>query len=274
MRPPNLVTAAADILAGAAVAGAVMPVAWLVPASVCLYAGGVVLNDVMDRDLDARERPERPLPSGAASLQSASLLAAGLLLAGVALASLGSLASARIGVALACCVVAYDAALKRHAVAGPLAMGSCRALNLLLGISACPQALGTHGWLAAVPLLYVAAVTRLSRGEVGGGRRRTSAEAMALMVASLLLLALFPAPHRWLLAIFAAVLAARVGKPFWDALVAPEEAAIRRAVQAGVLSLILLDATIAAGFSGVLAALAILSLRPLAGTLAGRFAVT
>ena len=28
------------------------------------YIGGMYLNDAFDRDIDARERPERPIPSG------------------------------------------------------------------------------------------------------------------------------------------------------------------------------------------------------------------
>ncbi len=35
---------------------------WL--ASSSLYLAGMVLNDVFDAQLDARERPERPIPSG------------------------------------------------------------------------------------------------------------------------------------------------------------------------------------------------------------------
>src|SRR4051794_10139688 len=67
LRPANVVTALADVLAGAAVAGepwsASLP--WLLASTACLYAGGVVLNDVADRTIDAAERPERPIPSGA-----------------------------------------------------------------------------------------------------------------------------------------------------------------------------------------------------------------
>lgn len=66
MRPPNLVTAAADVLAGAAVADALLDprLLALVLASALLYAGSAVMNDVFDARLDARERPERPIPSG------------------------------------------------------------------------------------------------------------------------------------------------------------------------------------------------------------------
>ncbi len=46
----------------------------LVAASTLLYASGVVLNDVFDLRRDARERPERPLPSRRVSLPAARRL--------------------------------------------------------------------------------------------------------------------------------------------------------------------------------------------------------
>ena len=74
-RPANLPTAAADVLAGTAISGLfavegafqmadieVLPFLLLVMASVFLYAGGVVLNDVFDIEIDRVERPERPIP--------------------------------------------------------------------------------------------------------------------------------------------------------------------------------------------------------------------
>ena len=78
MRPANIVTAIADILAGIVITGylkfpeySLLPVFFLVLASVGLYGGGVVFNDVFDADLDKIERHERPIPSGLISKQSA-----------------------------------------------------------------------------------------------------------------------------------------------------------------------------------------------------------
>src|SRR5688572_8675799 len=74
LRPANVVTALGDVLAGFAIAGLRHPerLPWLLLSSCCLYAGGVVLNDVFDRDLDRVERPERPIPSGRVSTQNAA----------------------------------------------------------------------------------------------------------------------------------------------------------------------------------------------------------
>ena len=67
VRPPNVATAVADVLAGYAIAGLGHPsrLAWLLLATAALYAGGIVFNDYFDRALDAAERartadPQRP----------------------------------------------------------------------------------------------------------------------------------------------------------------------------------------------------------------------
>src|SRR5690349_14326443 len=71
MRPANVVTANADVLAGfAAASGGWSKLPWLLAATCGLYAGGVVLNDVFDSALDQSERPERPIPSGRVTKRS------------------------------------------------------------------------------------------------------------------------------------------------------------------------------------------------------------
>ena len=109
VRLPNVFTAAADSLAGWLLVQGTFgePGRWLplVLASVAIYAGGIVLNDVFDYEVDRVERPERPLPSGRVSRRFAAGLG-GILLAarpGPGGASSGStdgwaVASALIGV--------------------------------------------------------------------------------------------------------------------------------------------------------------------------------
>src|SRR5690606_37006300 len=94
MRPANLVTAVADVLAGVTIAGAVtMPdrslsIALLCLSTIGLYGGGVVFNDVFDAELDKKERPERPIPSGRISVKQATLLGLALLGTGITAAFL------------------------------------------------------------------------------------------------------------------------------------------------------------------------------------------
>src|SRR5262245_6959520 len=76
IRMPNVLTAAADSLAGWLLVGGSLaaPGRWvpLVLASMVLYASGTALNDVFDLEVDRAERPGRPLPSGRASARLAA----------------------------------------------------------------------------------------------------------------------------------------------------------------------------------------------------------
>ena len=64
-----------DVLVGAAAPGArgdLRRAAGLAGASSCLYLAGMALNDYADREVDAVERPARPIPSGRVSPGSRS----------------------------------------------------------------------------------------------------------------------------------------------------------------------------------------------------------
>jgi 4-hydroxybenzoate polyprenyltransferase len=284
MRPANVVTAWADILAGAAAAvatAAALPglsqLGWLLLATTGLYAGGVVLNDVCDARIDAVERPERPIPSGVVSRRAAGLFAALLLSLGVLAAWQVSSTSGYVAAAVALAVVLYDGVGKHHALIGPLNMALCRGGNLLLGVSILPAALEALWPLAAVPLVYIAAITAVSRGEVVGGSRGIGYLAVGLMasvVAGLLAMAVLPDYVLWSALPFVLLLAMRVLPAFVRAARAPRPERIRAAVKAGVLSVIILDAALVGGYAGLLAGVVVLLLWPLSMRLGRVFAVT
>jgi UbiA prenyltransferase family len=171
VRLPNLFTAAADSLAGWLLAGGALADLrhwpWLVLASVSIYAGGVVLNDVFDLEIDRRERPGRPIPSGRVEYRLAAILGTALLGIGV-LSAWAATTKHGLAVALILvgCVLAYDAGLK-STTAGPGLMGACRGLNLLLGMSEAWHLGGLTGWLVTAAYgLFVMGITWISRSEV------------------------------------------------------------------------------------------------------------
>ncbi|WP_234588919.1 UbiA family prenyltransferase, partial [Micromonospora sp. MH99] len=87
VRAPAALSVPGDVVAGAAAAGTLGPrTPALAGASVLLYWAGMAANDWADRELDAVERPERPIPSGRVTPTAALGLAAGLTAAGVGLA--------------------------------------------------------------------------------------------------------------------------------------------------------------------------------------------
>lgn len=277
VRPANLVTAAADVLTGSViVAGPGSTLPWLVGASVCLYAGGVVLNDYCDRRLDAVERPERAIPAGLVPPFVAVSSGALFLVLGVVLALRATLLSGVIAAVLAAAILLYDAFAKQRS-SGPFVMGSCRALNLLLGLSAVPALLHHTWFLALFPFMYIVAITTLSRGEVYGGSAaagRFTLLLFAALMAGLAVLGAGSAQRLLRLLPFAVLLLARLGPPFWRAYRTPTAAVLRGAVHAGILSLIVLDAALAAPYGGIVPGAAILSLAVVAGELARLFPVT
>ncbi|WP_043440994.1 SCO3242 family prenyltransferase [Arthrobacter sp. L77] len=193
VRAPAVLTVLGDSLVGHAAAGSRTArrrrsVLLLPAASACLYAAGMALNDFADRDLDAEERPERPIPSGRVSARRAFGLGASLSAVGLALAAAaGGRRALGIALPLTLCIWTYDLVAKPHPVAGPLLMGGCRGLDVLLGA-------GTDGAArAAGPALAMAAhtvgVTALSRGEVHGTSRPLAAGVSAATTLTTVLVA-------------------------------------------------------------------------------------
>ena len=293
-RPANLVTAIADIMAGFAASGAMvalhsLPIAawgetghvaslfWLMLSTIGLYGGGVVFNDVFDAELDRVERPERPIPRGDASVRGASLLATSLLVLGVVAAWQVSELSAIIALTVALLAVLYDYWGKHQLIFGPINMGLCRGGNLLLGISAIPATVTHLWWLSFLPIAYIAAITMISRGEVHGGNRWALRGGFALytsVIISLLLLAGWLRISIEIVIPFLLLLGYFIYPPLIKALRTPEARYVGLAVKAGVLSLIVLDAALAATFAGWVYGLVVLLLLPISRWLAGRFAVT
>ena len=193
VRLPNVVTAAADSLAGwLLVTGSLaQPARWLplLASSMLLYASGTMLNDVFDFEIDREERPGRPLPSGRASRRTAAWLGAlGLALGPCLALASGSLTSGLLAVVLALTILGYDAGLKRTWL-GPVVMGACRGLNLLLGTSHAAALGGPIAWLAALAYgAFVAGITVASRSEAQGGGRTWLVAAVGIQLTAILAL--------------------------------------------------------------------------------------
>ncbi|QMS90805.1 UbiA-like protein EboC [Nostoc edaphicum CCNP1411] len=293
MRPANIVTAWADILLGFAASGSgiifvqfingesnfsvLIPLAWLLLATTGLYGGGIVFNDVFDADLDAKERPNRAIPSGRVSRPNATLLGSILFAIGIIAAFQVSLLSAAIATFITLSSLLYDSLSKHHPFFGPLNMGLCRGSNLLLGVSAVPAIIGERWYLALIPVLYIAAITAISQGEVHGGKKITGILALlliAIVLTAVLALGLLEDYTAIAALPFAILLAIRVLPKFVKAAREPIAENIRNAVRIGVLSLIVLDATVASGFAGLYYGLLVLILLPISMKLAQLFAVT
>ena len=267
VRLPNLFTAAADVLAGFLYSGGKLE-QWtelvsLLAASVCLYAGGVALNDVCDVERDSRERPERPIPSGRMPRRTALRLSLALLILGFGFAAFASTRAAMIAGLLIGAVVFYDAVLKSTPVA-PAVMGLCRALNLALGMHAAGS-LWTATAMTPIVLmwLYITSVTFFARHEAAVSsnlRLSTGTIGVCASVAGLSALAwivpLAQVSFLWPLGLLLVGLS-RAG---FRAASRPSPQTVQAAVKTFVIALVLFDACIAWAARGHLAGLLVASL--------------
>ncbi len=99
-------------------------------------AGGNVLNDLLDRDSDARNHPDRPLVRGTVSVPAARRLAAGLFVLAIVAAIPVALAAPWIPVILAVAIASlllYEFRFKARGVAGNLLVALLTALVFLYG---------------------------------------------------------------------------------------------------------------------------------------------
>jgi 4-hydroxybenzoate polyprenyltransferase len=190
-RISNLPTVWSNVFCGAALSGAAFgPVPGLVLGVVAslFYEGGMFLNDAFDAELDAVERPERPIPSGRASLRQVlilgwGLLAAGLVVLGLA-ATFGVTApnpwSVVAGLVTVVAIVVYDRWHKGHAWS-PVVMGLCRASLYAMAALAVGGALDSDVLLAALGLLlYVLGLTHVARFETGSTLAKAGPSAFVL----------------------------------------------------------------------------------------------
>lgn len=291
MRPANLVTAIADVAAGTAIGFALAEsgtiwsglqwvwgdyfLLWI--ATVGLYGGGVVFNDIFDLPIDREERPERPLPSGAVSLRQATTLGIGLLSVGVLAAFAVNVVAGCLAILTAFLALLYDKKGKHHPVWGPLNMSLCRGANLMLGISAFPESLTTAYGLVILPVIYISSITLISRGEVGGGNKNHLSLAIIGygLVGAILLSLGYLFPYKALNTLpFVAAFFTLVFPPLFRAWKSLDAGDIRKAVKAGVITLILLDAALAAGFTDIGYGLFVACLLPVSLWLGKFFAVT
>ena len=274
-RLPNVPTAVADVAMGLLFVQAVST-----PADVCvlgllaasvslLYAAGSVLNDVFDFEIDAHQRPERPLPSGRVSRPGAArfgwaLLVGGTIL-GMAVAVVVGLPRPAIVVALlAGCIMLYDASLKRTLL-GPVAMGCCRMLGVLLGMSTAVTPWQAGHWLVAGAIgVYVLGITVLARTESERTDRRRVAGAVGILILGIAMLGCLPwvsqavRPGQWVLivALLGVLIARQSLRPVFD----PSPRRVQTAVKLGILSLVVLDAAVCLAVRGPAAAVAVLLL--------------
>ena len=260
MRFPAVFTAMGDILLGFLLNHqrfdqAPIDLIFLLMASAGLYLAGMVFNDVFDRETDARERPGRPIPSGRISVTSAATAGGLLLIAGIAAAGKVGVQSLIVAAMLTACIFLYDGFAKKTFL-GPVVMGGCRFLNIILGASAQDRAFKVWGgswqfpqlWIATGLGIYIAGVTWFARQEAAQSNRKHLLGAWVVVNAGLGVLMAWAihttagrANQRGVLMTLGAVMLLINRLPLM-AIRDPRPAQVQAAIRVMLLSIIMLDA--------------------------------
>jgi UbiA prenyltransferase family len=178
-RVSNLPTVWTNTLAGIVLADGSIADARTVPLIAALslfYVAGMYLNDAYDADIDARERPERPIPSGEVSAETVftvgfAMMAVGLALlfwVGFGVAAGSGIGPAMGGLGLGAAIVLYNRRHKDNPLS-PVLMGLCRVLvYVTAGLAVAdelPRALLTGALLL---LCYLIGLTYVAKQETLG----------------------------------------------------------------------------------------------------------
>lgn len=263
IRLPNVFTTPSNILAGyfaavtttaAAEADGVHLIAIMVSSGL-LYIAGIVLNDYFDIEIDKKERPSRPLPSGKISKGYALTIAiVALLIANIIALVVGPISLA-ISLALTLLIIAYDYQLK-YTVLGPFAMGGTRSLNVIFGAS--PVLLYTDNHSVAIVaaaaaslFFYVSSITILSKKEVGKERPNST---LVILIVFGVILAIVPLgmllQFEWTFLLNLSIFAGVTIVTFRQ-YIAKEVPSVQKAVRNMVISIIILDSVFVSGTAGL-----------------------
>jgi 4-hydroxybenzoate polyprenyltransferase len=167
-RISNIPTVWTNVLAGSVVAGGDHNpggIALVMLAMTAFYVGGMYLNDFFDREIDARDRPGRPIHAGEIRAGAVSSIGFGLLATGIALMSPFGLAAMIWGAVLAGVIVLYDVWHKGN-VLSPIVMGTCRALVYIGTGAALAGSASAATMVGAIALAsHVAGITYAAKQE-------------------------------------------------------------------------------------------------------------
>ncbi len=165
MRPAALPTIWSNCLAGWWLGGAgnEESLPFLFGGATLLYLGGAFLNDAFDAKFDKKHRRTHPIPSGAVGLQTVWNCGFACIAIGVVCLYWIGQTTGALGVALALCIIGYDAIHRALPLSTSL-LGMCRLLLYLVAASTGLDGIeGLAIWCGVAMAAFVVASQRITR---------------------------------------------------------------------------------------------------------------
>lgn len=286
MRPANIITSITNVGSGFIASYCFlenMPILnysdliFLSLSTIGLYGGGIVFNDFYDSSIDAVERPYRPIPSGAVPKLHAGILGSFLFIVGLLAALKVSLLGFFISLVICSLCFLYNTSTKHNKYLAGVTLALCRGLNLLLGTTSISSGLFILWPIAFIPFGLTIAISLNSQGEVQGGNKLKLVRSIWFYLLTIITFLIVVKTYNSNLKNSILFLGLYIGINFFyldNAFNNPLPINIQKVVKWGVLSFIIMDASIIASFSNFYNGLLALCLLPISIILSKFFTVT
>ncbi len=272
VRLPNLFTLPSNILVGFVIVSALtqtiyVQVLLLVTISILHYCVGIILNDLYDFNIDKKERPYRPLPSGKISRKIAIALVTIFSFLALTLSLIVGIPTLVISSILFAIIFGYDKYLK-NTWAGPFTIASARVMNIMLGVSVNINSASSNPqfviltFVLTITFVYVSLIGYMSRYEILGFSNNVklflTPAVIAMIISSIILFTLtgfFKYDSLVILALFSFIMTMTFHK-----IHKKDSLGIQQIIQNMILSIIVLDSTFLSGIRGIEVGLIVLVL--------------
>jgi UbiA prenyltransferase family len=263
VRLPNLFTLPSNILVGFVIVSALtqttyVQVLLLVTISILHYCVGIILNDLCDFNIDKKERPYRPLPSGKISRKIAIALVTIFSFLALTLSLIVGIPTLVISSILFAIIFGYDKYLK-NTWAGPFTIASARVMNIMLGVSVNINSASSNPqfviltFVLTITFFYVSLIGYMSRFEIHGFSNNVklflTPAVIAMIISSIILFTLtgfFKYDSLVILALFSFIMFMTFHK-----IHKKDSLGIQQIIQNMILSIIVLDSTFLSGIRGI-----------------------
>ena len=220
---------------------------FLLVTSGMLFSAGMVFNDFFHLNIDKKERPNRPLPSGKISKQKALFLGIIFLIIGNIFAFIVGYDSLIISLVMTGIIISYNYRLKFSSFLGIFSLSIIRFLNVLLGFSVISFSYEIVQF--AIPIaIFVGGISILAKNEIGfstliSQKLNKILNSITIIYVSILIMKNFQIEQLIFLSLFSLLSL----NPFNNK--QNSKTKIQKQVTFQLLSIILLDATIITLFS-------------------------
>ena len=214
-----------------------------------LFLAGMALNDYFDFEIDKKERPNRPLPSGKIKKSSALYVSICFLIIANVSAIIVGIETLMISLIMTGLILAYDKKIKNYNVFGILNLSSIRFFNVVLGTTVI--SLNLENIFYAIPIaFFVAGISVLAKKETLPSSKTTEIVTIILVLIAIIYLLGFTANEDPIHYIFVAIFMVGIFLPF-AYIKGSSRVDTQKKITFLLLGLILLDASLISAFSDV-----------------------